>query len=144
MSKDIQTCCFTGHRKLPWEDIQNVRKNLYSAILTLITQGVQYFGTGGALGFDTLAAQVILELREVYPHIKLILVLPCKDQTKGWRREDVEIYEEIKKGADKVVILSEKYDRGCMYRRNCHLVTHSGYCICYLTTEKGGTAQTVL
>ena len=36
----------------------------------------------GALGFDTIAAQAVLSVKETYPEVKLILVLPCENQTK--------------------------------------------------------------
>ncbi len=29
-----------------------------------------------------------------------------------------------------------------MFKRNRHLVDHSGVCVCYLTKERGGTAYT--
>lgn len=102
-----------------------------------------YFGAGGALGFDTLAAQCVLSLRKRYSHIKLILVLPCTTQTKGWSKDDIAVYEEIKSQADKVVYTSHDYFRGCMFKRNRHLVNGSSVCIAYLTQEKGGTAYTV-
>ena len=102
-----------------------------------------YFGAGGALGFDTLATQCVLSLKKQYPHIKLILVLPCITQTKGWSKNDIAIYEEIKSQADKVVYTSHDYFRGCMFKRNRHLVNGSSACIAYLTQEKGGTAYTV-
>lgn len=35
------------------------------------------------------------------------------------------------------------YFKGCMHKRNRHLVDNSGYCICYLTRTQGGTAYTV-
>ena len=75
-----------------------------------------YFGAGGALGFDTLAAQCVLSLKKQYPHIKLILVLPCITQTKGWSKDDIATYEEIKSQADKVVYTSYDYFRGCMLK----------------------------
>ena len=57
--------------------------------------------------------------------------------------EDIAIYEEIKSQADKVVYTSHDYFRGCMFKRNRHLVNGSSVCIAYLTQEKGGTAYTV-
>ena len=36
-----------------------------------------------------------------------------------------------------------KDTQGCMYKRNRHLVDHSGICVCYLTKDSGGTAYTV-
>ena len=95
------------------------------------------------MGFDTLAAQTVLELKTIYPQIKLILVLPCLSQTKGWSARDIEIYEDIKQKADKVVYTSHDYMRGCMHKRNRHLVDNSSVCICYLTESTGGTFYTV-
>lgn len=138
-----QTVCFTGHRKIPPERLRVVARRLRETIIKLIEDGCLYFGAGGALGFDTLAAQTVLELKTIYPQIKLILVLPCLSQTKGWSARDIEIYENIKQKADKVVYTSQEYTKGCMHKRNRHLVDNSNTCICYLTEKTGGTAYTV-
>lgn len=45
--------------------------------------------------------------------------------------------------ADKVVYTSQEYTRGCMHKRNRHLVDNSSACISYLTENKGGTFYTV-
>ena len=138
-----ETCCFPGHRKIPEEEREQLARRLEATVEELIRAGVRYFGAGGALGFDTLAAQTILKLRTQYSQVKLILVLPCETQTRGWPEEDVRIYEEIKKAADKVRYTSVEYTRGCMHKRNRHLVDHSGVCVAYLTESRGGTAYTV-
>lgn len=135
--------CFTGHRTLPEENLPEIAERLENALIALIEQDYCYFGVGGALGFDTLAAQTVLRLRERYPQIRLILVLPCCSQTRGWSQADIDIYEEIKRRADKVTYTSENYFRGCMQKRNRHLVDNSSICICYLTKPTGGTAYTV-
>ncbi len=138
-----KTACFTGHRKIPPESISELSQRLKNTLLRLIEEGYMYFGAGGALGFDTLATQCVLSLKKQYPHIKLILVLPCITQTKGWSKNDIAIYEEIKSQADKVVYTSQEYTRGCMHKRNRHLVDNSSACISYLTENKGGTFYTV-
>ena len=143
LNRKNRTACFTGHRELPTENLPEISKHLEDTLLTLIEQGYCYFGAGGALGFDTLAAQTVLRLRERYPQIRLILVLPCLNQTRGWQQADVDIYEELKRRADKVTYTSESYFRGCMQKRNRHLVDNSSGCICYLTKPTGGTAYTV-
>ena len=137
------TVCFTGHRKIPPEQSTSLARRLKTTLVHLINNGYIYFGAGGALGFDTLAAQTVLELKAEYPDVKLILVLPCLSQTRGWSVRDIEIYEEIKSKADKVVYTSQEYTRGCMHKRNRHLVDNSSLCICYLTENTGGTAYTV-
>lgn len=138
-----KTCCFTGHREIPPQERGRIKELLKCVIEKLIEGGVVFFGSGGALGFDTLAAEAVLELKKKYPQIKLIMVYPCKDQTAFWNESDIEKYNQIKAESDKVVYVSEKYDKSCMFKRNRHLVNHSGYCVCYLTKPTGGTAYTV-
>lgn len=138
-----RTCCFTGHRDLPVLAQKRIAAKLEQTIISLIDRGIIFYGAGGARGFDTLAAQTVLNLKKDYPNIKLILVLPCLTQTQGWRSADIAEYERIKAQADKVVYTSQKYTSGCMHKRNRHLVDHSSVCVCYLTSDSGGTAYTV-
>ena len=138
-----KTCCFSGHRKIPSTFISDIYIETEKAIETLIKEGYCYFGSGGALGFDTIAAISVIKLRRKYPFIHLILVLPCLSQTRNWMLEDKKTYEKIKKSADKVVYVSKQYTKDCMFRRNRHLVDNSSVCICYLTDQSGGTAYTV-
>lgn len=138
-----RTACFTGHRTIPVGQYDTLLHRLENAIIRLIGRGYRFFGAGGALGFDTMAAQSVLSLREQYPHIRLILVLPRLSQSRNWNASDQKIYERIKSEADKVVYTSQAYTRDCMYRRNRHLVDCSSACVCYLTQSTGGTAYTV-
>lgn len=70
-----KTCCFTGHRKLPTEKLNKITDELEKTVIGLIADGYRFFGTGGALGFDTVAAQTVIRLKDKYPKIRLILVL---------------------------------------------------------------------
>lgn len=137
------TVCFTGHRYIPDSIKPLLGEELHKTVCLMIERGYRYFGVGGALGFDTLAAQTILSLRREYPYIRLILVLPCKDQTLKWRSEEVDMYNWILSECDKAVYISEHYTSDCMFRRNRHLVDCSSVCICYQTKNTGGTAYTV-
>ena len=137
------TCCFTGHRRIPKEDLKTLKSRLRAEIVSAIENGYIFFGAGGALGFDTLAAQTVLELKNQYTQVRLILVLPCVSQTKLWREQDVSEYERNKRNADKVVYTSQQYTYDCMKKRNRHLVDNSSLCISYLKERTGGTAYTV-
>lgn len=138
-----KTCCFTGHRDIPSGSYQLVVNKTEEMVESLIEKGYRYFGVGGALGFDTIAALTVLKFKEIYLDVRLILVLPCRNQTRGWSSKDVRVYENIKQQADKVVYTSDEYTRDCMHKRNRHLVDNSSACIAYLTNNKGGTAYTV-
>lgn len=138
-----KTCCLTGHRSISLRQIETIMQRLKPELVSLIESGIQYFGVGGAQGFDTIAALTVLELKEEYPHIRLILVLPCRSQAERWSDESKVLYEEIKQKCDKLVCLFEHYSKDCMLKRNRHLVDNSSVCVCYLTKQTGGTAYTV-
>ena len=133
---------FTGHRDLSFIESTLLKRRLERTLVQLIESGVIYFGAGGAIGADTCFELAVLKLKRQYPHIKLILVLPCRSQTRGWKEEDIRVYEEIKSKADKVVYTSEEYTPGCMHKRNRHLVDHSGICVAFLKKQSGGTKYT--
>lgn len=138
-----RTVCFTGHRKIPLGQQEIVARRLKNIIVELVKKGYIFFGTGGALGFDTLAAQTVLDLKSDYPQLKLILVFPCESQADSWSATDKETYESIKGHVDKIVFTSREYTKWCMHKRNRHLVDNSNVCVCYLTERTGGTAYTV-
>lgn len=138
-----KTVCFTGHREIPLLKRPLIKHGLIKTMEDLIEKGYCYFGAGGALGFDTMAAQCVLELRKENPQVKLILVLPCKTQADRWSENDRKVYEDIKKQANKIVYTSDSYYSGCMHKRNRHLVDNISICVCYVTKNSGGTAYTV-
>ncbi|MDE7194588.1 MAG: DUF1273 domain-containing protein [Oscillospiraceae bacterium] len=139
-----KVACFSGHRRLS-EDSEEIKKRLRSAVTFLIERGVEFFGAGGALGFDMLAEETVLELKRRYPHIKLILVLPCpaEQQTLKWCGGQRKRYNGILNKADKIRVLSPIYTPDCMLERNRHLVNSSAHLICYLRENTGGTFYTV-
>ena len=140
-----KSCCFTGHRAIAPEELLSLRERLRQEILRLAGEGIDTFLAGGALGFDTLAAQEVLSLRKTeLPEIHLVLVLPCLGQESRWHADSIELYHQLIRQADEVIYTGDIYTEGCMHTRNRYLVNHSSRCLCYLKeTEQGGTAYTV-
>ena len=137
------TVCFTGHRDIPADKRTEILRALARTVGELYLQGYRTFCAGGALGFDTLAAAVVLVLKKKKDDVRLHLILPCPDQAKGWRQADIDMYEAIKAEADDIVYVAPRYERGCMHARNRQLVEQSGVCVAYMSRETGGTAYTV-
>ncbi len=136
-------CCFTGHRIIKNEHIDFLPDKLDMTIRELFNQGVCDFIAGGALGFDTIAAEAVLRMRERIPALRLILALPCKEQTNGWKSADKLRYEYILSQADKIIYVSQNYTPQCMHKRNRFMIDNSSHCIFYMTHPSGGTAYTV-
>ena len=144
MGKSI---CFTGHRTIAKQLLPEVLSELQRVLETAIPQGFVDFYTGGAIGWDTYCAQMILDLREDYPGIALHLVLPCsrEEQTARWTESQRAAYDCIYREADSCDFMAETYTKGCMRLRNQRLVALADCCICFCREPEGrtGTAQTV-
>lgn len=137
------TCCFTGHRDISIASYSELVHRVEPLIMSLIDNGYKYFICGGAIGFDTFAATYICSLKMRGFKVNLVLMLPCKNQNAKWSEYDKLVYNHILDRADEVIYVSEKYHSGCMHARNRALVDASSACICYLSSNTGGTKYTV-
>lgn len=137
------TCCFSGHRIIAREDVLPLADDLHSTLETFIQGGITRFIAGGALGFDTLAANEVLSFREVYPAVQLHLILPCRDQAKLWHKAAKAEYERILAAADSHEFLFDRYVDGCMQMRNRAMVNESDVLLAYYTGRAGGTRKTL-
>lgn len=142
MSK-TNTCCFTGHRRLPIGKVETMIIRLDREVEELIAHGVTDFISGGALGFDQIAASLIIAKKEMGRAIRLIFALPCRNQDAFWGKAQKKLYHSLLKKADEIVYVSEEYMDGCMKKRNRYMVDRSAYCICALLHPFSGTDQTV-
>ena len=141
---DRSTCaCFTGHRDIPPEDYEKISSALMQVIDRLYREKVTTYFCGGALGFDTVAAVTLLNGRRCYPELRLILALPCPEQSEKWSEASRALYRRILASADEVRTLSPFYTRGCMLERNRYMVENSAVCVAYLRRRQGGSAFTV-
>ena len=136
-------CCFTGHRVIERKHLGRLQKKLYKLLREKYDEGFRVFRAGGALGFDTLAALSVLDLRRDFPDVKLELKLPCHDQTSMWKDADIEIYNSILSRADSVEYAEPRYTNYCMHKRNRMLVNGAHCCIAYYNgSGSGGTRYT--
>ena len=145
------SCSFTGHRILSPEERQDLLPALKSTVLYLISQGVKEFHSGGALGFDTLAASVVFDIAREHNDVKLVLDLPYEKQSEKWSDTDKRFYDFIKSKADIINVhfpnpKNKEEAVKALLSRNRIMVDKSHYCVCYLKDEdakRGGTAYTV-
>ena len=139
----MKACSFTGHRQIEREHIKPLEELLSRAIDYVYNEGCRTFYTGGALGFDTLAAKLLIKKRIFCPDVKLIVVIPCIDQSENWGYAAKQMYDYIASNADEVIFTSESYTRDCMKKRNEKLVEFCDVLIAYSGREYSGSAQTV-
>ena len=140
---DDKICSFSGHRQISRIHTTALCDLLSTTIDELIASGVRTFRSGGALGFDLLAAGCVLAKKRNNPDIRLHMILPCRDQSARWAEKFKRAYNNILSAADEVTYLAEQYDAFCMQRRNLALVDGADILLCYLTRSFGGTMSTV-
>jgi uncharacterized phage-like protein YoqJ len=136
----IKSCVFTGHRILE-DDFS--KKRLKIVVQAAIEQGVDTFYNGVAMGFDLIAAEIVLYLKKKYPHVKLIACIPCYKQEKNFSEKDKKRYAAVLKKADEKVLLSEEYYKGCMQVRDKYMAERGDVMLAYCKKQDGGTAYTV-
>ena len=143
VDKKMETCCFTGHRDIPPGLIPSLTEVVKGQIKALFSQGVIYYGVGGAVGFDTLAAEVLFELRVEHPQIKVILVYPFNGFDSRWQEGQRTRYRALLPKYDKRVCVSQTPGRDAYLMRDRHLVDCSAHCIAFCSRSYGGTAYTM-
>lgn len=139
-----KSIAFTGHRIIPLVRQEEVRARLATTVAFACKSGIALFYCGMALGFDMMAAEVVLSLKDKFPNIRLIAIVPFSGQSSRWAFSEQERYHRILAKTDKVVVLSGNYFRGCLLRRNDYMLSHSCGVIAYYNGKpQGGTFYTV-
>ena len=144
-------CAFTGYRpqKMPWGEDENhplcvaFKARLRRALESLIGEGYVTFLSGCARGFDTMAAEAVLELREAYPWVRLVMASPWDGQANRWSDADKLRRARLFEQADEVVHVSHVYSREVYFRRNAWMIGHCDLLLAAFDGQPGGTAMTV-
>ena len=62
----MTSACFTGHRNITESDNIQLKTLLDKTICALVRRGVTDFYCGGALGWDTMCANMVLYLKKLH------------------------------------------------------------------------------
>lgn len=161
------TCCFTGHRpkRIPWladsEDYRTLRlkETLESLINGLSIYGVDRYITGNAKGFDTIAAEAVLDSNDYLKTSKMWDGVP-----KEWQPAKLEIaipfeghnggdprIENLQKQASIAHVVSSQSSHTHAFReRNEYMVDNADIVVAFFdnreqdtNVEKSGTFNTI-
>ena len=139
-----KTCCFTGHRNIPKGEEAAVRARVREEVLLQMERGVDSFLVGGAVGFDMLAAEVLLALREREGKaFRLVSVLPFQGWRDRWGTAEKDREDRILEKSDEISFSRLNNSRRCYLDRDRKMVDSSCVCIAYCSRFGGGTAYTV-
>ena len=122
---------FRGHREFSQE--AEVRKWLFSVIEELIQSGEKEFWHGGYGAFDSMAASVVWELKQKYPYIKSVLVLPYLNKKICITKYDETLYPD----------LENVLPRYAISYRNRWMMEKADVVVAFVQHDWGGAAQTL-
>lgn len=146
-------CCFTGYRphkfsfSLIDENIERTRfeNKLYDAVFSLPQENCFTFYCGMASGFDIVAGEAVVALKKLIStsKIELIAVVPFKNQADTFEAEWQSRYYELLKKVDRIIYISENYEKSCYQKRNRYMVDNSDIVLTWFDGKQGGTAATL-
>lgn len=133
MTSSLSCCIISGRR--PEAFLQSydeshpgclsLKNAMQKEILSFIQNGIETFYSGMDIGADIWAAEIILALKEQYPALRLIAVLPCETQANLWRKAQRERYFNILAQCDEVVYISKQNTSACSFQRARYLLDHA-------------------
>lgn len=137
-------CAFTGHRpeKVIGSEgriIVELRREIEKAI----ADGYKVFLTGMSRGVDLWAADIVLGLRRYNQDLKLVCVIPFEGMEARWPADWKKHYDQVRRQADFVWVLSDRYSKDAYQKRNQWLVDHSSRLIAVFNGSSSGTGNTI-
>ncbi len=138
-----QTACFTGHRNIENLNSSQLTAAIIKIVRELVEMGIYRFYSGGAVGFDLVAASAIISLKNEIPHLKLIFALPFKNHFTRWSQKDKILFSKLSAFADEIVYVTDSKVKFAPILRNRYMIDRSSVCIYYLRRKTGGTHHTV-
>lgn len=134
-----RTCAFTGHRIM---EKGFDTESLKDKIVKLIGIGYDTFLVGMALGFDTVAFNLLEEVRKEQK-IRIIACVPCLSQSYKFNKDQKVEYDRMMESADERIFVGQEYNQNCMRKRNEFMVDKSSCLVSYVRRDFGGSVFTV-
>lgn len=123
--------------------IEYIKIAFNKILIPLIDEGLEWVIISGQLGVELWAAEVVFDLQEEYPDLKLSVFTPFLNQEDSWKEENKEWYESILARADHVDSISRKpYEKPWQFRlKNKFFVDKSDCLIMLYDPEKEGSPK---
>lgn len=137
-----KTCCVTGHRDIPKEQIKEVKAALRCEVIKAVADSYTVFLSGFSDGVEQYFAEVVLELQKKQPSLRLLAVLPYQKRADCLRAKART--KTLLESCSDIIVLQEEYHPSVYSRRNRYLAEHSDRVIAvYDGREKGGTVNMI-
>ena len=147
-----KTIAFTGNRDLTSPnglsgiDLRiSILNKLYKTIkYEYLENGFTTYLSGMAMGFDFLSGLAVTELKQHYPEIKFIAVIPFVGHHDRFSDDQKLYFKNLCELADDIIIVSNNPGTQAYNDRNDFLISHSSKIISYHNGKpRSGTGSTI-
>ncbi len=137
-----KTCCVTGHRDIPENEIPKIKAALETEITKAVQDGFTEFLSGFADGADQYFAELVAARKASNPKLRLVAVLPYQNRIDSLNNK--EYTKALLNACDDVVVIQEEYNPSVYAKRNRYMVEKADRVIAvYDGRETGGTVGTI-
>lgn len=120
-----------------------IKKVLKKEIQQLVEEGLEWVLTSGNLGIETWVTEVVAELKQEYPELKLGIIYPFKEFGNNWNENNQEKLRMTEQLADYVEAVSHQaYQSPSQLRNHTRfLLDHTDGCLLIYDPEFPGKTQ---
>lgn len=125
------------------EGVQYIKKAIRQRLIPLVEDGLEWVIISGQLGSELWGAEVVSEIKEEYPPLKLGVLTPFLNQEESWNETNQDYYRSILAGADFVDSIFKKPYEGPQQLKikNSYMVHKSDAMMIVFDPEKEGSAK---
>ncbi|MGV2994715.1 DUF1273 domain-containing protein, partial [Streptococcus porcinus] len=81
-------------------EVKYLKLFLKNKLQNLVEEGLEWVLIQGQLGIEMWTAEVVLDLQQEYPELKLGVITPFQNHTERWNEQNQLKYQQIIEGAD--------------------------------------------
>ncbi len=85
-----------------------IKKALENQLRQFLEEDLEWIILSGQQGVETWTAELVIELKEEYPHLKYAVITPFLEQEKNWNEQKQEKYQRLLAMADYQTALTNK------------------------------------
>ena len=135
----INKCCFIGHRDIL---SNNIERRLFDTINQVIQEDCSYFTMGTNGDFDSLALYTCRQIKKIYPHIKIDVMLTNLNLLKKdkYGSSKMEKYKDVDTYYFDVENIHYKQK---IIFSNKKMIDNCNILICYVNTNKNPSGANI-
>lgn len=120
-----------------------IKTAIKKELIILLEEGLEWVLISGQLGVELWAAEVVLDLQNDFPELKLAVITPFLNQEANWNENNKEWYESILAQADFVDSVTKKgYEKPWQFRlKNHFFIEKSNSILLFYDQEKEGSPK---